>query len=168
MIHTVLGGRVTLRVAIGNLKTTREHVQRAWSSLRAAERGDERPATRLVLEPRPGTIPLSGEVMLGFTPLFFAFGLILAIGCANVANLLLARGVARHRSERVPGAAGRRALRLPAQVPRRLRLARWALAADRLAGYPAAALSRGAGRLQARPPQCDSGARSCHSIQSIE
>jgi predicted permease len=70
-----------------------------WDSRRdATPRGrGEGPPRSLVLEPRQGTVPLTSDVAVMFTPLFFAFGLILVIGWANVANLLLARAVARQR-----------------------------------------------------------------------
>ena len=70
----------------------------AWASAQPVIRKPDNGIVHVVLRESRGLISKDrGEAMAVFAPILFAFGLILMIGCANVANLLLARGLSRHR-----------------------------------------------------------------------
>jgi predicted permease len=89
--------RVTGRLRTG---ITPEQASAALlSTLRAntIESPLERRAQRVQLESRATSIPLTNEAIAVFTPLAMAFVLVMLTACANIANVMLARGMARQR-----------------------------------------------------------------------
>jgi predicted permease len=70
----------------------------AWASAQPGVRKSDTGSTHVALRESRGVLSKDrGEAMVVAMPILFAFGLILMIGCANVANLLLARGLSRQR-----------------------------------------------------------------------
>jgi len=89
--------RVIGRLRPGMTRDTAVAGLSIWASTRTAGRANERRTPGITLVPWRGTVNQTLDAVAVTGPLFFAFGLVLLIGCANVTNLLLARAVSRQR-----------------------------------------------------------------------
>jgi len=89
--------KVVGRLVPGMTPASATRALSAWASATTADRPERERAPTVTLEPRATPVYMSPATMLEVSPLFVAFALVLVIACANVANMMLARGMARQR-----------------------------------------------------------------------
>lgn len=88
---------VVARLAPGVTPIEAQAELAVWARRSTADRPESARATGVLLQPRASSISITPEILAVFSPLLIAFLLVLLIACANVANMMLARGLARQR-----------------------------------------------------------------------
>ena len=118
LVSRTLPGRIRAvgRLRLGYSPRQAETALTAWAQRWTADRPDREKATGVALHSEATTIPMEPMVVAALSPIIVAFGLVLLIACANVANMMLARAMARQREIGIRLALGAARSRLIRQL----------------------------------------------------